>query len=166
MDKRGAYFFVIDAFIGGAIVLISLIVVINSFTSTQDRTHPILILEDFVTYMSNTQVRDFQGTYMEQLIQQGKITNLRHTLLEQIGELHYYGNNTEAGLFIDEISDATLPEQMSFRYFYGNDMLHERAIYPYNKANLVLSSKKVSMVTINKSKIHGPHLAEVILWTS
>jgi len=166
MNKRGVYFFILDAFIGSAIVLVSLMVILSSYSSTAEKESPMTILEDFMTYLQNTQVRDFNGNYTFLLLNTSNITHPDNSLFEQISELHFLNNSDVTYNFISDVVNNTLPEQMSLRYFYDNVQLFEKEVFPWVDAGLVLSSKKVAMVTINTSMIYGPHLVEVILWTS
>ena len=166
MNRRGVYFFVLDAFIGAAIVLVSLLVVIQTFTSSIETDRPLTILEDFLTYMQNTEVRDFQGANTLLMIQNGTITKPQNTLFNQVSEFYYFNETGSAQTLLTEIANAGLPSQISFRYIYDQNIVYERLVFPYNRAGQVLYSKKLSMIQINRSVIYGPHLVEVVLWTS
>ena len=165
MNKRGVYFFVIDAFIGASIVVVSLLVILSSYESTREVEQPFIILEDFMTYLQQTQVRDFQGNYTRTLIANGNITDTSNTLFEQIAEFHYRGDPAYQG-FIKELVDAALPSQMNLEYYYDDQLLYQRTVFPLSPSGLSLSSKKVALTTIDNTVIYGPHIVEVIMWTS
>ena len=166
MNKRGVYYFVIDAFLGGAIVLVSLIVILNSYTAGVEKEQPLTILEDFIAYIQNTQVRDFQGDFTQESIADGNITKLDNTLFEQVADFHYRNNLTNARLFLQELVDASIPSHVSIRYFYSGDLIYYKTEFPLDEAKFVLSSKKVAVAIINNSVIYGPHMVEVMVWSS
>jgi len=159
------YFFVIDAFIGGAIVLVSLLVVMGSYTHTPEKEQVLTLLEDAITYMQNVQMRDFQGNYTQNLISNGSVTDTDNTLFEQLGVFYYENELQIAQDFLAEILEG-LPDQMSVRFYYDDTLLFEKEDFPFQSAGLALSSKKLSIVTINDTQLFGPHIVEVIVWTS
>ena len=160
------YFFVLDAFIGAAIIFLSIILVLGSFRSTPDTDQSLITIEDFLNYLATTEVRDYDGNYTQALLLNKTISTSSNYLIEQIGEFHYYGEFGELNRFLDELVTAGLPSQMSIRYFYDSDLIYSRETFPMEESNMVLSSKKIAMTTIDSTTAYGPHLMEVIIWTS
>jgi hypothetical protein len=169
MQKRGSYFFVLDALIGGIIILIALVTVIDSYGSSQSNEQPLTLVQDMLTYLRNTEVRDFQGTYTQQLLNDGNITDPERTLLEQTAAFHRTNNLTAGRAFLDEIISEALPPQYGVQFIYnastsGGTVMYERAPFARQDAATSLSVRRSSILLINKTTIYGPHPVEVSIW--
>ncbi len=176
MNKRGAYFFVIDALIASTVVFLSLIIIFTTY-GLQPETGPSLrALEDYTNYLINTKIRQFQGSYVGSLINDSNITNLDNSLLDQLTEFFYLNESGKdrtvmMANFTDEISKGVVPQQMSFAV-YLNNTISGKWLLVYNKTNnpepenskVLLSTKKISFKRINETYIYGPILLEVRIW--
>ena len=120
MNKRGAYFFVIDALIAASIIILSLIIIFTSHAIIPEAGPTLRMVEDYTDFLINTRVREFQGVYVQSLVDDGNITDQDNTLLEQLTEFYYYNesgikNTTEIMWnFTQEISQGIISEQRSF----------------------------------------------------
>jgi len=57
--KRGAYFFVLDAFVAGIIIISSLTLLFNSFSSSDSPTQSLRLAEDFATFLDETAIKAY-----------------------------------------------------------------------------------------------------------
>jgi hypothetical protein len=172
MNKRGAYFFVIDALIAAMVIFISLIIIFTSHNMVPESSSSLRLVEDYANFLSSTKVREFQGEYVKSLISDGNITNLDNTLLEQLTEFYYYnttGRNTTLIMwnFTQEISKGVVPDQRSLRLYLNNTILYSRSVSSFESSSLVLSSKKLSFIRITndtKTFIYGPVMLDIMIW--
>ncbi|MBW2990476.1 hypothetical protein KY348_02095 [Candidatus Woesearchaeota archaeon] len=171
MNKRGAYFFVIDALIAGSIIFLSLIIIFTTH-SIEPKTSPTLrLMEDYTDVLINTRIREFQGSYVQDLTNNSNITNLDNTLLQQLTEFYYYNvsglRDTSAIMsgFVEEISHGIIPAQRSFAIYINKSLIYNRANIPVEQAKLVLNSKKLAFKKINYTYIYGPVIVEVKIWS-
>lgn len=168
MNKRGAYFFVIDAMIAAIVIFISIMVIFTSHNMAPESSPSLRIVEDYTDFLTNTKVNQFQGAYVSSL----NITGSDNTLLEQLVEFYYYnttGNDTSQIMwnFTSEISRGVIPDQRSVMVYINNTLIYNRSVSPIEKSNLVLSSKKLSFKRITNSTatfIYGPVVLDVKVW--
>jgi len=169
MDKRGAYFFVIDAFIGASIIFLSLIIIFTSHSLLPETSPTLRAVVDYTDFLMNTKIRQFQGDYIKQLINDNNITNRDNTLLDQLTEFYYRnqtGENTLAMMasFTKEISKGMVPEQRGLAVYLNKSLVYNSTPKPMNQSNLVLSSQKITFKRINETYIYGPIILEVRIW--
>jgi predicted RNase H-like HicB family nuclease len=103
---------------------------------------------DMLTVLSELQVHEVNNSYIQQLIDNGSITDVNNTLIVQIGEFWANGNETLARDFAMNVSEGMLPEFFGYSIIMDNDTIYAR---PNNVKNLLVSSKKI-ITGIQKSK--------------
>jgi len=170
MNKRGAYFFVIDAMIAASIIFVSLMIIFASY-SLQPESNPTLrMAEDYATFLMNTSIRQFQGDYVQLLINNNNITDQDNTLLEQLTEFYYLNSNgidksQIMANFTQEISQGIIPDQRSFAVYLNNTLIYNRTSNAnINTTKLLLSTKKISFKRINETVIYGPIILDIRIW--
>lgn len=166
MEARGSYFFVIDSFIAGIIILTAITVVVSSFSESRGSIRPVVGLNDMLTYMEDTEVREFDGNRTQEMIDQGNITDPTMTLFSQVGRFHQRNKTDLANVLIGEVVNASLPPQYSIRYRYNSSALYERNNSQRSEANFHLTATRTSIVSVNRSSIYGPYPVTVEVWTS
>lgn len=164
MNKRGVYFFALDAIISSIIILITVYFILSLRAHSPESLQSYTQSEDFTDFLMQTEIRDFSGNYTRSLVEDGNITNTRRTLFEQIAEFQFYNKTGLTWRFLDEISNSSLLSQQGLAYWFNEEMVFNRSEGRLPGADLVLSSKKISFVRINRSVIYGPHLVEVWIW--
>jgi hypothetical protein len=169
MNKRGAYFLVIDALIGASIIFIGLVIVFSSHVTKTESSPALSMLNDFVRVISTTQIRSFQGLYVQSLIEDGNITNRDNTLLEQLTEFYNLNQSgakdTTAMMeeFLREVSKTVIPDYRSIAVYMNNTLLYRVQTVTPEQAGLGLSAQKISFYR-NNTYIYGPVLFEVKVW--
>lgn len=164
MNKRG-YFFLIDAIIGSAIIVITLFIIFNHNSNSQKIESRYVLAEDFATLISNTRIEDINLNYTNTLVNNGKITNTKLRVIEQIAEFYYNGNISLAGNLTKEISDASISPKNGFSLSINGTTIYSRNINTLNNSKLVIVSKKIVFIQINSSDLKGPDIAEIKIWT-
>ncbi len=170
MNKRGAYFFVIDAMIASSIIILGLIIIFTTHNIRPETSPTLRIVGEYTDFLISTKIREFQGTYVESLVNDSNITNLDNTLLEQLTEF-YFLNQTGPkdktvimNNYIQEISTGIIPRQRSFEVYMNRSLLYANSNTPVEEAELVINSKKLSFKRINDTYIYGPVVLEVKVW--
>ncbi|MBU0665950.1 MAG: hypothetical protein ABIC91_04700 [Nanoarchaeota archaeon] len=164
MKKRGSYFFVLDALIGGSILLLSLVVIFSSYLNTPKLKQSYTLSDDIMTFMLNTKVEEYITTYSLKLIRNKNITNTKNTLFEQIAIFHYEEKNELATNYTRDIIQTVLPEQYGIMYSINESEIYNRSIDRYNKSRFLLSSRKMTFFKINQTSVYGPTITEVQIW--
>ena len=170
MNKRGAYFFVIDAFIAASIIFLSLIMIFTTYNIRPETGPTLRMLEEYTDFLMNTKVRNFQGDYVMNLTNNKNITNIDNTLLEQLVEFYYYNSsgvrNTDRIMwnFVDEVSKGAVSEQRSFAVYINKTLIYNITNKPLQESDLVMNSKKIVFQRINETYIYGPVIFEVKIW--
>jgi hypothetical protein len=168
MNKRGAYFFVIDALIAASVIFISLIIIFTSHNMVPETSPSLRMVEDYTSFLTTTKVNQFQGIYVTSL----NITGSDNTLLQQLIEFYYYnttGNDTTMIMwnFTKEISKGVIPDQRSLMVFINGSLIYNRSVSPIDSSSLVMSSRRVSFIRVTNSTrtfIYGPVIMDVRIW--
>jgi hypothetical protein len=183
VHKKG-YFFVIDAFIGSAIIFVALFIILNSDVKQTSLQYDYSIAEDYSTFMMNTKLRDINNDYIRSITNNGTnnmpIQQIDYTLMEQIDEFYntafrICGDITctnqylsYASNLVQNISEPLIPPKYGFSYTmftaYNNQTLYSRQGTTLNSAKIVLASRKITFLQINASTMFGPALVEVKVW--
>lgn len=172
MNKRGAYFFVLDALLAASIIFISLIIIFTTH-NTQPESNPSLrMVEEYTEYLTNTKIRGFQGDYVQRLENDGNITNIDNTLLEQLIEFYYLNESGKRNTtqimanYTNETSKGVIPDQRYFALYLNTTLIYNRTnpSFTINESRLVLTSQKISFKRINQTYIYGPIILEVKIW--
>lgn len=169
MNKRGAYFFVIDALIGSSIIFLGLIIIFNSHVTKTESDTSLRMLSDFITVISTTKIRSFQGAYVQSLINDGNITNRDNTLLEQLTE--FYDLNQSGAKdttlimeqYLTEISKTVIPDYRSIAIYMNDTQLYGVQTILPEEAGTGLSAQRITFYR-NSTYIYGPVLFEVRVW--
>jgi hypothetical protein len=171
MNKRGAYFFVIDALIAGSIIFITLLMIFGSYSILPESSPTIRMIDDYTKFLISTKIRQFQGPFVEQLKADGNITNLDNTLLEQLTEFYYLNSTVPidktammAG-FVKEISKGVISSQRGFALYLNQSLIYNyTSSKPLEETAMLLSTQKIVFKRINESYIYGPIILEVKIW--
>ena len=172
MNKRGAYFFVIDALIAASIIFISLIIIFTTHSTKPETSPSLRMIEEYTYFLMETKIREFQGDYVKSLENDGNITSLDNTLLEQLTEFFYLNEskikNTSIIManFTREISHGIIPDQRYLAVYLNHTLIYNRTnpARTINDSSLALTTKKITFKRINQTYIYGPIILEVKIW--
>jgi hypothetical protein len=178
MNKRGAYFFVIDALIAGSIIFISLLVIFTTHNMRPEPAPTLRMIQDYTNFLTKNKIREFSGPYVQSLVNDSNITNLDNTMLEQLVQFYYENQTNEKDTtaimynYVKEISAGIIPAQRSFAlyiYLVNESGLDHTLIYsseqkPMKDSSLVMSTQKITFKRINETYVYGPLVAEAVIW--
>lgn len=164
MNHRGIYFFGLDAIIASIIILLAVYFILSMRAQSPESVQSYAQAEDFMDFIMQTQVRDFNGNYTQGLVEDSNITNTHHTLFEQIAEFHLHNKTDINFRFVEEIVNGSLLSHNGVLYAYNDENIYNRSYDIRKNAGVVLSSKKISFLRINTSTVYGPHVVEVQAW--
>ena len=138
-DKK-AVFFSIDALVALFIIFLS-ILAFYPLMKTIDQTS--FIQGDIINTLSSLKIGNIDNPYAQQLIAQGKITDLNKSVLEQIGEFYVSDIDIAKNLTDSILSDLSLNENIGI--WYGNTLLASKGSIPYSDAkNLEVERQIIS----------------------
>ncbi len=162
VNKRG-YFFTLDAFIAIGIIALGLLLVLFAQSYKPYETQAVFLSQDFIDALTSTKVSEVNNQFVFDLIGRGNITSLDNTILEQAGEFYITGQKDLATEFIGQVSGDIVPVQYGFELLVNEEPIFNRSVLT-ERAELVVSSKKLLFGVVNVSQMWGPIGAEVRVW--
>jgi len=87
---------------------------------------------DIINVISSLKIGEIDNAYAQQLIAQGKITDLNKSVLEQIGEFYVSDIDIAKNLTDSILSDLNINENIGI--WYGNTLLASKSSIPYGDA--------------------------------
>ncbi|MFH0870435.1 MAG: hypothetical protein V1866_05260 [archaeon] len=166
MDKRGAYFFVIDAFIASSIIIIALMAIFTTRNVRPESGPALSMIEDFANYLQSSKLNEVQGSYVMNLSNSSNITSLDNTILEQAVIFYYYNssNVTRISQLIDATTRSASSQQRSIIIYLNSTLIYNRSLSPSSSSDLMLTTKRVVFKRMNETFVFGPLIVEVKLW--
>ncbi|MDD9953820.1 MAG: hypothetical protein OXR66_05790 [Candidatus Woesearchaeota archaeon] len=161
--KRGSYFFVIDAFIAGLIILGIVVVIFADFFTAPVTTQAYYTAEDFLAFLDSTAVRDYDAAVLRSWTQNGVINDSTRSLLKQL----VYFNLTDQGdnaITLANLSTAGVPENIQLAIFV-NDVRYYNSSPSSNDAHIFFSSKRIVLLQNEEThELFTPVIVEVQTW--
>lgn len=108
MRKRGALFYIIDAFVAAGIIAITLTVVFSVFINAPKNEYNTEAMTNYYAFFERTKLNNAPGTTARTLIRDGTITNPRANLFAAVTELVANGRNANATTIIAETTSVAL----------------------------------------------------------
>jgi hypothetical protein len=168
-NGRKGYFFIIDAFIGSAIIIFSLLVILFSGSRVPNVSYNYAVAEEYSSFLLNTKIQDIHNDHIINLTAHGVIKDTRHTLMEQIDEFYYYNNLSYASDLIENITEPILSPKYGLSYTMidpsgASTILYTRNAATYQDSKVVIVSRKITFLQIDDSTMFGPAVAEIKIW--
>jgi hypothetical protein len=165
MEKRASYFFVLDVFIGSAILVLTLIIIFSSRVNSPTPDATFRMADDYIEFLASTEFRDFASVHRLELTKGGYVNDTTQSLLQVLAQLNYYqysnGSVLWSTLLAQEITDGILPTQYGVNvsvndtilYGPGKPLYSIQTYRPFkNKdARIELTSKRLGYVQIRNS---------------
>ena len=150
VNKKG-YIFTTDALIGLSILLLILVVASGIYIQKSGSAlNKEFLSEDLITILSDMKINETNNNYVNNLINEGIITNLDNSVLEQIGEFWAEGDNTIAETIFTNISEGLIPQNNGYGLW-----IDEELVYSNNKTaekTLMTSKSMISGISKNKTR--------------
>lgn len=110
MELKG-YFFTLDAILALTLVSTAIILLSSISITEPPMTQTSFLAEDLMSVLSELKVGEMNSSYVEKLIENGTITQLNNTILEQIGEFYAEGSDATAAEFFYNITSGIISDQ-------------------------------------------------------
>lgn len=184
MNSRKGYFFLIDAFIGSAIIFVSLAIILSSDVKVTPLRNDYSAAEGYASFIINTKIEDLNTPYVNDLVNIGVITNTKNTVMDQVTQFYYNAyylcpplnitcqnaNLSYASNMVQNISSPLFTEKYGFEYVIRDyNKAKNYTVYiknpgTRNSSNLVIVSKKITFLQINTTEMFGPEIVDIIVW--
>jgi len=169
LTKQGAYFFVLDSFIAGIIIVSSLAIFFSTLVVSDNPTQNYVLAEDFISLLEQTTVKSYGGLSIYEMDDSGVVVDYSLTLLELIVQLYSdssvfgdaeWGNMT---VLLKEIS-ALAPKNNGIGYYINDVPLYNitPSAVTAETSRLSLSSRR--MVVLRTDTSLDMHTVEVRMW--
>lgn len=181
---RRGYFFILDAFLAMSVLVLGMLIVYSFRSYSPSQVQPILLADDVMESLSSNKVGDLAGNisgagiYVQDLINKRIITTKENTLLEQIGEFYYLGNESLCRSFAANITNQLVPRQYGFMLYIHDDptdldnsldsadfniTVNPGLVQPA-KSSILVTSKRVVAGIVNETVMWGPFVMEARVW--
>lgn len=123
-SRKAAYFFVLDAFIAGIIVVSTISILFGATIMPEDPRQNYLLAEDFMSYLETTNLLSFPSEVRFELQQEGIITDLSRSLLEtavflyaeDVDSYEEYDSENPVTRLLNEVALRS-PEQIGVAFY-------------------------------------------------
>jgi len=168
--KKGVYFS-IDSILAGGIILTVIVLASSFYLNEQPSLHLNYLSQDLVITLSTLTVEEIDNDYLNSLIEEGTITKLDNTVIEQIGEFWADDEMDLANMSASNVTELLVPDTMGFGIWINNETIYTRDL-PI-KRSLVSSKKIISGIAKgevggetrkNPPILWGPAVVEVRVW--
>ena len=167
MNKRASVFFVFDVFIAATILVITLTMILGADVSRPSTEKSYLLSEDVMSFLSENMLREIDDPVKDALYQDGNITNLDQTPLEQFAVFHYR-NVTEgcttcqanSSILFESLTAENIPSQYNVYLAVNGTEIFIRE-NPALSPSFSYTSRAFAFPLITKSELWGPVLVEL-----
>ncbi len=169
-DRRAAYFFVIDAFIAAAILSVTLVLIFNLFVGQTDSGQTFTYAHDFITFLAETEVRDYRHPTIANMVVKGDIEDPRKTLAEQV-ILDFAADNIANASVILNASAESLPATLRINVSILDPetkvrtQLYSQAPRVAREERLHLTARTLEYSLTPENQIIGPYILQVEVWS-
>lgn len=167
--RRGSVFFVIDAFMGAAILIFALLIFYTLFIRVPPAEQAFTYANDHLSFIATTECRDFESPWVERLIENGTIENPTLTLAEQTLIFRQQGQLDDAFLLMNA-STIILPPTLDVRIRTQDDPLGDVVLYPSSPLPDMTdrpvrqSAKHIFFVLVDTTTYYGPVVLQTEVW--
>jgi len=138
MENKRGMFFSTDAIIALTIIFLSLLII---YPTVQRDYKYNFIQEDFIVVLSSLKTGEIADPYFQDLISDGKITQLNKSILEQMGE--FYVTNITLAKEMANNSISFLDTEENIGIWYGNSMLASKNSTPFENAENIEVERQI-----------------------
>lgn len=127
MKKRG-FFFSTDALLALFLVAAGIYLVSTLYINDPPDEHISVVSEDVISIISTTKVKDLNNSYLQELVDNGTITDNSSTVVEQIGILWTKGKTDMAERLAKNITTQMVPPGMGFSFVIDDNVLYSNNV--------------------------------------
>ena len=159
MAMKKAIFFTIDSLLASGIVIAAVLLVSNFYSVETQNANVNYASQDLIRVFSTMTVAEVDNGYVKTLIENGEITNMNDTILEQIGNFWAQDKIELAENFTKNLTEDIFPAAYGFSILVDGEEIYSRNI-PVKRA--LVSSRKI-ITGIAKAKPTEGFTARVLL---
>jgi len=137
---KKAVFFTIDALLASGIIILSIVLISDFYSSEHQKINVNYASQDLVRVFSTLTVGQADNAYVKNLASSGLITNANNTILEQIGEFWADDKMDLAKNFTKNLTEDIIPKNYGFSVLVNGEEIYKRNL-PVSKA--LVSSRKI-----------------------
>lgn len=166
LGRRGSYFFVIDAFIGAAILIFTLLLLFSIYLNREGPEQSFTFASDYLRFVGTTEARDYDDAYVQQLIDDGDIVDARATLVDQMLRFHRLGEDAKAREIAkrtSEVVPVTLAINLSIQDDVGNHTVYNRSITVVEARPTHQVARSLEFAIVDGS-LYGPVTLQMEVW--
>ena len=168
--KKGM-FFTIDGILAAGIVFATIIFASSFYAEEQPTFHISYLSQDLMDTLSAANIAEVNNGYVNSLISDGSITNLKNTVVDQIVKFWADGDINKANKTASNVTAPLIPDTSGFGVWVDNE-----AIYTKDKAitKSLASSKRIisgiakgqqtAETRNNPPTLFGPVIVEIRVW--
>ncbi len=179
-NKKKGYLFILDSIVALFVLTIG-ITLILSYRFPQPVTQQAEIYSsDLVSFLTKIKIQNLNDNYIGLngvLVENGTITAVDNTLIEQTGEFYFRYSNSSCGGCLSFINDSMQSvthslflKQFNFEIAVDDTVLKNRTVVYLNKAKptkntaeLILPSRRFIYGIYNNTP-YGPYIMEITVW--
>ncbi len=163
--RKGSYFYVIDAFVAGIIILAGVAVLFQSYIDDPLTTSAFFTAEDFFSVLEDTEVRNMDSDLIKNWTRNGTINDSTRTLLEQLTFFNATDRDFVLGQFCQEVVED-LPPNVAGSILIDSNVLATtpNPLVEKNDSYVFFSSKRIVMIRNSPWEVYDPVLVEVQTW--
>lgn len=156
MKKRGSLFYIIDSFIAAAIITLTLVIIIASYSAQSSPDIVYDSLEDYINFFENIELRNAPGTTARAILNEDLISDPKMNIFEAVAELYATGYVDNASMLIEEITNLTLEVQFGTSFnitdINGEENIYER--YAGRKENSdIFLNRKINTYVLREGRL-------------
>jgi len=164
--RRGAYFYVIDAFLAGIIITGVVVAMLSNQTFRSPQAPVFYTAEDLLSTLESTSIYSYDNQVIRSWILNGNLTDESFTAIEQLAYFSQISNNDNQTGNLSKILATSVPKTVNVkivvdgqtRYLRTNDGQSETS------AKTLFSSRRIVLVRVNPQSSTIPVLVEVFTW--
>jgi hypothetical protein len=166
--RRGAYFFVIDAFIGSIIIIATIVAVYSGFSYKEESSQVVYRAEDFLTVIDSTPISKYgyASGPINTMILDGTIADTRLTLLQQM-VLFNIIHNTNASVMANDLIYNHTPSAVGITVIMNQNTLGTRNTsggVDEKGASTVFVGQRIVLLRESAASLYPPAVVEVHTW--
>lgn len=161
--RKGAYFYVIDAFIASIVIIGALVVLFSQFTSSSTSRQAYHTAEDFLATLTSTAVRNVDDTKVREWITNGTISNPQLSVLQQIGLFKAAGDTASAS-YLTSIMAAQTTRNVGVEVLINNQQIYLKQATAQADADNLLSARRILLTRKDATTMYPPSIIEVKTW--
>ncbi len=159
--KRGAYFFVLDAFIAGIIIISTITVIFGSFAVVDDSRQSYSLAETTISFLESTQLQSYGGESRFTLASNPYFDSSL-SVLEQIVRFHENGDDAAAAILLNDTMRLA-PSNAGTSFWITQS--EKDPVLLYNDSSFVSNEDARLQVVSQRIVISDvPYVAEVRVW--